>query len=63
MISDKPDTTSFARIGDRGRNDRPKMLFRESSERRAGQKGLLGVCLRGNEACHYPEFPVPPAGR
>lgn len=59
MTSDRPDTTSFAGVGDWGCNDRPVSLFRESSERRAGQKGLLGSCLMGIEACHYPESPAP----
>lgn len=63
VTSDKPDTTSFAGVGDWGHNDRPVALSRESSERRAGQKGLLGSCLMGSEACHYPESSVPSAGR
>lgn len=49
-----PDTTSFAGVGDRGHNDRPVALSRESSGRTARQKGLFGACLMGSEACHYP---------
>lgn len=59
VASDRPDT-SFTGVGERGPSNRPVMLFRESFERRARQKGLLGGLSHGQQGLPLPRTPLSP---
>lgn len=58
VTSDRPDT-SFTGVGERGPSNRPVTLFRESFERRARQKGLLGLS-HGQQGLPLPRTPLSP---